>query len=93
MPTPNQWSPYLDGTSSGKWGFTGPQFNTPTDRCGLNGPRCSFSAAKAVTPGATIYTVGVTKGRDNEWQGAIDGLRINNEVFDFEPNGTATSAP
>ena len=29
----------------------------------------------------------VTKGRDNSWQGAVDGLRINGTVFDFEETG------
>ena len=36
---------------------------------------------------AIIGTVGITKGRDNSWQGAVDGLRINGTVFDFEETG------
>jgi hypothetical protein len=35
----------------------------------------------------------VTKGRDFAWQGAIDGLRINNEIFDFEETGVRTVTP
>jgi hypothetical protein len=29
----------------------------------------------------------VAKGRDDAWQGAIDGLRINNSRYDFEQEG------
>jgi hypothetical protein len=36
---------------------------------------------------ATILTLGVTKGRDYAWQGAIDRLRVNSQVFDFEASG------
>lgn len=28
----------------------------------------------------------MSKGRDYMWTGAVDGLRINNSVYDFEPN-------
>ena len=39
------------------------------------------------TPAKITYSVGVTKGRDFSWQGAVDGLRINGTVFDFEETG------
>jgi hypothetical protein len=41
---------------------------------------------------ATILSAAVTKGRDYAWQGAVDGLRINGTVFDFEENGVFTHA-
>ena len=34
-----------------------------------------------------IYTVAVGKGKDYTFQGAVDGLEINNQTVDFEPNG------
>ena len=37
----------------------------------------------------TIDTVAVTKGRDNAWVGAVDGLRINSKIYNFEPYGVA----
>ena len=37
--------------------------------------------------GAKIYSVAVAKGRDFAWQGAVDGLRINGTIYDFEPLG------
>ena len=36
---------------------------------------------------ARILTVAIAKGRDYEWSGAVDGLRINSTVFDFEETG------
>jgi hypothetical protein len=32
-------------------------------------------------------SAGVSKGRDYEFHGAVDGLRINDTVFDFEETG------
>jgi hypothetical protein len=32
----------------------------------------------------------VSKGRDFAWQGAVDGLRINGTIYDFEPLGVKT---
>ena len=40
-----------------------------------------------------IGTVAVSKGRDNSCQGAVDGLRINNIVYDFEETGVFETAP
>lgn len=89
---PNTWSPYIDGTTSGFWGLTGSKFaGTP---CDINGPRCTWTQVQAyLNDGgapATILTAAVTKGRDFAWQGAIDGLRINDTVYDFEEDGVVT---
>ncbi|HEV2368501.1 MAG TPA: hypothetical protein VGR90_01420, partial [Acidimicrobiales bacterium] len=89
-PTPDAWSPYMDATTTGTWYFTG---STGTAvGCSLSTP-CTFSGAMAAlqtnndgTP-PTIYTVAIAKGRDYSWQGAVDGLRINNQIFDFEADG------
>jgi hypothetical protein len=94
----NAWSGYIDATSdtAGLWGGTGGAF-TGT-KCDINGTRCTFSelqqylAADGGDP-ATIMTAAVTKGRDFAWSGAVDGLRINDTVFDFERDGVFTSAP
>jgi len=90
----NQWSPYIDATTSGYWGLTG----LPGTQCDINGARCSFAEVKQYLDdndgaGATILTTAVTKGRDFAFQGAVDGLRINNTVVDFEESGVATTAP
>jgi hypothetical protein len=100
--TANQWSGYIDGTNpaDGDWGFTGSYFNPgqpqTDERCGINGSRCSWDEIKAFLAtgsGATVLTAGVSKGKDYEFQGAVDGLRINNQVFDFELFGVVTRAP
>ena len=93
---PNDWSDYIDATTTGLWGGTGPAFaGTP---CDLNGARCTFEALQASLDDAdgnpaTILTVGITKGRDFPWQGAVDGLRINDTIYDFEETGVFETAP
>ncbi|MEX2010756.1 MAG: hypothetical protein WEF51_00815 [Chloroflexota bacterium] len=87
-PMVNQWSGYIDATTNGSWYFTG----TTGVSTGCNqATMCTFAQAKAslddVAPEPTFYTVMVGKGRDNIWVGAVDGLRINSRVFDFEANG------
>jgi hypothetical protein len=92
----NQWSGYIDATdpAAGDWYMTG-NAGTTTG-CHL-GDTCEFSEAQTLLDdggtAATILVAQVGKGRDSDWQGAIDGLRINDEVFDFEPFGVITRAP
>jgi hypothetical protein len=89
-PVTNRWTGYLDATSTGDWYFTG----TAGTVTGCNtGTMCSFTVAKAAlvaandgTP-ASIYTVAISKGRDDTWAGAVDTLRINSTVYNFEPYG------
>jgi hypothetical protein len=100
----NQWTEFDADADTGRhWGLTGGYFNEPTtmnERCGLNGSRCTFEQVKAylnddgAVGDATIFTVGVNKGRDYAFSGAVDALTINSEVFDFEPFGvTSTTSP
>ncbi len=93
----NTWSGYIDATTTGLWGLTGSAFNSPAtiDNCGLNGPRCTFAQVKALLPDAIIGTAAVAKGTDTAFQGAVDDLRINDKVYDFEPFGVlvTTQAP
>lgn len=85
----NQWSGYIDATTTGMWGLTGAA-GTATS-CSLSGSMCTFAALKAALADggdtAKILTAAVTKGKDYAWQGAVDGLRINGTVFDFEETG------
>ncbi len=53
---------------------------------------CSLAQAKAAlvanqTAPATIYTVAIAKGKDYQYQGAVDNLRINSTTYNFEPFG------
>jgi hypothetical protein len=84
-PATNRWSGYIDATTTGNWYFTGAEAVCTTCTQALN---CTWTQAKAALndgpPTPFIYTVAVGKGRDNNWVGAVDGLRINSKVFDFE---------
>ena len=92
-PVVNRWTAYQDATSSGDFFLTGAA-GTATG-CTLASP-CSFSDVKtALDDGgdpAQIGSIAITKGRDNAWQGAVDGLRVNDDVFDFELFGVRTES-
>ena len=96
----NQWSGYINATttpaSPSGTGFTLSGGEGTATGCNLAKP-CSFDELQAALNDggdkATIGSIAVTKGRDFAWQGGIDGLRVNNEVFDFEPTGTRTLLP
>jgi hypothetical protein len=83
------WSKFQDATTTGLWGGTGAAFaGTP---CDLNGSRCTWTQLQTMLDDggdpASIFSIQITKGRDQEWQGAVDGLTINNTVYNFEENG------
>jgi hypothetical protein len=93
IPAPqlNKWSSHQSAVHQGDWYFTG---STGTTTGCNQTTMCSFSGAKAALVAnqngdgpATIYTVAISKGRDNAWVGAVDGLRINGSRFDFEAYG------
>lgn len=79
----NQWSGYLNAATTGEWFLSGGEI---PGTCTQTVP-CNFTTLKNALPQATIYTVAVGKGRDNIWVGAVDGLRINRYVYDFEADG------
>jgi hypothetical protein len=87
--TVNQWSPYVDATTTGYWYFTNGDVATATG-CGESNT-CTLAQAQAALaahgPGATILSVAISKGRDSQFQGAVDGLRLNDRMYDFEAGG------
>jgi hypothetical protein len=87
----NQWSDYLDGTADGgRWFMTG----AAGTASGCNQVTyCDWEQVQAAAPDATILTLAVTKGRDFKWVGAVDGLRLNDKVYDFEPFGVRAVTP
>ncbi len=84
----DQWSAYIDATTNGTWGFTGAEGGATG--C-PNGGSCTYTQAMTALNdgGATpvTYTYSVSKGRDNMWIGAVDGLRYNGKIYDFEADG------
>jgi hypothetical protein len=89
----NRWSPYIDATTTGQWGGSGAAFT----QCNLSGTLCSFAELKAFLDDGgeppRIFTAAVTKGRDFSFSGAVDGLRINNTIYDFEEHGVVERTP
>jgi len=90
----NAWSGYIDAASTGKWGLTGAA-GTATG-CPLSAGLCTFQQLQDALDdggdGAAILSAAVTKGKDFAWQGAVDGLRIGDTVFDFEETGVFATA-
>jgi hypothetical protein len=89
----------IDATSptGGLWGLTG----THT-ACRLDGAHCTFADLKVYLDEVAIgpldtqeavitYSGAFSKGRDLAWSGAVDRLRVNNWLFDFEPFGVTTT--
>jgi hypothetical protein len=84
----------IDATdpAAGRWSLTGragtaTSCATPSATAG-----CTFEQIKDRLPDATISTLMVNKGRDFEWQGAVDALRINGRIADFEEGGPVIRA-
>lgn len=87
-PVTDRWSPYLDATTTGRWFLTG----TAGTAAGCDqATPCTFQQLKTALndggPAPTVSTAAVGKGRDSMWIGAVDGLRINRTVYDFEADG------
>ncbi|MEU0039232.1 hypothetical protein [Streptomyces sp. NPDC006333] len=84
-PVTGRWSPYIDATTTGYWYLTG------NETACNQAAECTFAQVKAsLNDGGekpTIHTVAVGKGRDHMWIGAVDGLRVNQTVYDFEADG------
>lgn len=77
------WTKYT--ATEGQWYFTGAA-GTATG-CSLSAP-CTFAAAMdALGDDGKIHSVGVSKGRDLEFHGAVDALTIGNKTYDFEARG------
>jgi hypothetical protein len=96
----NTWTD-IDATSSsaGWWYFSNGTTATAVG-CGQSAPLCSFDDLQTKIAAAAGYenmavsaSFGVGKGKDHQWQGAVDALRYNDEVYDFEPFGVITSTP
>ncbi|MET7649655.1 hypothetical protein [Streptomyces sp. NPDC005486] len=84
-PVTNGWSPFLDATTTGYWYLTGGETScNQAAQCTFTQLKASFTAVNARP---TIYTAAVGKGRDFMWIGAVDGLRLNDYIYDFEPDG------
>lgn len=80
-----------DVVADGDWFLTGDE-GTAT---GCNQTTtCTLAELQDAVPDAVIFTVLINKGTDHAFSGAVDGLQINSDVYDFEPHGVLmTTAP
>ncbi|WP_344884688.1 hypothetical protein [Nonomuraea antimicrobica] len=86
--TPNVWQQYDASATGSRWYATGA--TGPAIGCTQATP-CSFADLKTRLPNAVVsLSLGFSKGRDNPFVGAVDGLQVNNRVFDFEFSGVRT---
>ena len=74
------------------WGLTGAA-GTATG-CTLSSP-CTLDALRAALgPDAQVtYSLGFSKGRDDDFRGAVDALEVNGTLHDFEPLGVRVTTP
>jgi hypothetical protein len=57
-----------------------------------HGDRCTWSEVlqyldDAGDPAVVGYSVGIGKGRDFAFSGAVDAFQFNGKTYDFEPTG------
>ena len=82
---------------AGIWALTG-SWNAFTQCRHNTTDACSLAQVKTYldNDGGTAAVVGLSvafsKGRDMAWSGAVDKLRINNYLYDFEPFGVVRTA-
>lgn len=85
---PNVWQRYDAGDEGSQWFATGA--TGPTINCTQATP-CSFDDLKSRLPDAVIsYSLGISKGRDTRFVGAVDALQVNQRLYDFEFSGVRT---
>lgn len=81
------WTEYSsDVATDGYWYFTSGPVATATT-CGQANSCTLTQALNGLGANAKLYTVGVGKGRDSEFHGAVDALNIGNTTYDFEAKG------
>ncbi|WP_326822131.1 ice-binding family protein [Streptosporangium sp. NBC_01756] len=81
--TPDVWQEYDASAAGGRWYASGTTGNLID--CSMVSP-CSFDELKAKLPDAVIaYGPGLSTGSGNVFVGAVDGLQINDTIYDFEP--------
>jgi hypothetical protein len=89
----NTWQRYDALAAGNKW-FSTADLTASTTLCqSVNA--CTFSQLRAqLGPNAHIsFGLGITKGRDNEFTGAVDGIELDGTVYDIEPEGVRALGP
>jgi hypothetical protein len=91
--TANTWQRYDAMAAGAKWESSA-DLDPNTTLCDA-GTGCTWAQLVAMTgPNARVsFSLAITKGRDNEFTGAVDGLEVNGTTYDFEPEGVRVATP
>jgi hypothetical protein len=81
-----------NAASDGYWYFTNGVTATQTgcgasSNCTLAQALAGLNSAPSKTADATVHSVAVAKGRDAQFHGAVDELKIFGSTYDFEQRG------
>ncbi|HEY0537748.1 MAG TPA: hypothetical protein VGD53_05240 [Actinoallomurus sp.] len=88
----NTWQQFDAGGAGSAWFPTSGTLQAATG-CTFVAP-CSFDVLKSKLPNAIVsLSIGISVGRNAIFAGAVDGLQINNTVYDFEPFGVRRTIP
>jgi hypothetical protein len=81
------WQEYDTLATGNMWHSTA-DLDPNTTACQVSNP-CKFSDLVAqMGPNACVsFSLAITKGRDNEFTGAVDAVTVNGTTYDFEPEG------
>jgi hypothetical protein len=81
------WQKYDTLAAGNKWHSTA-DLDPNTTLCQISNP-CTFSyLVVQMGPNACVsFSLAITKGRDNEFTGAVDAVTVNGTSYDFEPEG------
>jgi hypothetical protein len=81
------WQKYDTFAAGNKWHSTA-DLDPNTTLCQVSNP-CEFADLVAqLGPNACVsFSLAITKGRDNEFTGAVDAVTVNGTTYDFEPEG------
>ena len=88
----NTWQRYNALATGNRWSST-TDLAAGTTLCHTTSCTWSELLAQLGPAAAVTFSVGISKGRDNEFTGSIDGLQLNDTVYDFEPDGTWARTP
>jgi hypothetical protein len=90
--TASTWQRY-DALAAGARWATSADLDASSAVCDP-GTSCTWAQllAQAGANARVSFSLAITKGRDNEFTGAVDGLEVNGTTYDFEPEGVRVAA-
>jgi hypothetical protein len=85
--TLSSWQKYDTLAAGNRWHST-TDLDPTTTLCQVSNPCQFFDLVAQTGSSARIsFSLAITKGRDNEFTGAVDAVTVNSTTYDFEPEG------